>query len=280
VGILETICEERKADVARRRRGTPASSLERRAGPIRPAFGRASGRAADAAVTGLHTAAAAGRRPLLIAECKKASPSRGLMVPDYDPERLASAYERGGALMVSVLTEPEHFLGSDEHLRAVRAAIGLPVLRKDFVVDPYQILEAWAIGADAILLIAAALDGSRMLELAAAARELGLSVLAEAHDAREIELAASAKPDAIGVNSRDLRDFSVDPARAAALLECIPPGAMRVAESGMKSPADAAALRSAGFDAFLVGEALAAAPDPEAATRAFAVAIEARGDRP
>jgi indole-3-glycerol phosphate synthase len=175
--------------------------------------------------------------------------------------------------MISVLTEPRRFLGSDEHLRAVRGAVGLPVLRKDFIVDSYQILEAWAIGADAILLIAAALGEGELLELAACARELDLGVLIEAHDEAEIERAEAAKPDAIGVNSRDLRDFTVDPGRSAALFRRLPEGALRVAESGMKEPRDAAVLRAAGFDAFLVGEALATAADPEAATRAFVSAI-------
>jgi indole-3-glycerol phosphate synthase len=261
MGILETICEERKGDVARSRRERPPSSLEREAGPALPAFARAGAGAA---------------RPLLISECKKASPSRGLLVADYDPVRLAAAYERGGAGMVSVLTEPRRFLGSDDHLRAVRKAVALPILRKDFLVDPYQVLEAWSIGADAILLIAAALGEAQMLELAAAARELGLSVLAEVHGADEIQKAAAASPDAIGVNSRDLRDFSVDPARASELIRDLPRSALHVAESGMKSPEDAALLRAAGFEAFLVGEALATAPDPEASARAFSVAIGAR----
>jgi len=270
VGILETICEERGADAARLRRERPPSSLERSSGPVRPAFGRASGRA----FTGGEGAAPGARRPpLLIAECKKASPSRGLLVPDYDPVRLASAYERGGAGLISVLTEPRHFQGSDEHLRAVRTAVGLPVLRKDFIVDPYQVLEAWAIGADAILLIAAALGSDQMLELAAAARELGLGILAEAHDPGEVEKAAAARPDAIGVNSRNLRDFSINPSRATSLIGLLPEGTLRVAESGMKVPKDAAALRAAGFDAFLVGEALATAPNPEAATREFIAAL-------
>jgi indole-3-glycerol phosphate synthase len=255
VGILETICEERKADVARLKRERPASSLERSAGPVRPAFGK--------------------RAPILIAECKRASPSRGLMVSDYDPARLAAAYERGGARMLSVLTEPRHFLGSDDDLRAARAAVSLPVLRKDFVVDPYQVREAWAIGADAILLIAAALSEPQAIELAAAAHELGLAVLVETHDEIEIEIATAARPDAIGVNSRDLRDFSVDSSRAVALASLLPRVCARVAESGMKRPEDAAALRAAGFDAFLVGEALATAPNPEAAARAFADAIAA-----
>jgi indole-3-glycerol phosphate synthase len=268
MGILETICGERRADAARARRERRPSSLERAAGPPRPAFRAAVSRPGEKS-----------RRPLLIAECKKASPSRGLLVRDFDPARLALAYERGGAGMISVLTEPRRFLGSDEHLRAVRDAVGLPVLRKDFIVDPYQILEAWAIGADAILLIAASLEDNELLELAASARELGLGILVEAHDEREIDRALAATPDAIGVNSRDLRDFTVDPARAAALLGLLPEGVLRVAESGMKEPRDAAALRAAGFDAFLVGEALATAVDPEAAARAFVQAIAAEGAR-
>ena len=264
MGILETICGERRADAARARRERPPSLLRREAGPIRPSFGRPG---------------PGGRRPrpILIAECKRASPSRGLIVPDYDPVGLASAYERGGARLVSVLTEPRHFLGSDEHLSAVRAAVGLPVLRKDFVVDPYQVLEAWAIGADAILLIAAALGDGQMRELAAAARELGLGVLAEVHGEGEIEMAAAAGPDAVGVNARDLEDFSVDPSRAARLAGLLPDRAARVAESGMRKPEEAAALRAAGFEAFLVGEALAASPDPEAAARGFVGAIGGRG---
>jgi indole-3-glycerol phosphate synthase len=264
MGILETICGERRADAARLRRERPPASLAREAGPPRPAFARADAGAAKSAAGG------GGR---LIAECKKASPSRGLMLKDYDPVSLALAYERGGALMISVLTEPRRFLGSDEDLSAVRGAVGLPILRKDFIVDPYQVREAWAIGADAVLLIAAALERNELLELAAAARELSLSILVEVHDEAEIEKALSIRPEAIGVNSRDLRDFTVDPGRAAALFRLLPEESSRVAESGMKSPKDAAALRAAGFDAFLVGEALGTAPDPESMTRAFVTAI-------
>jgi indole-3-glycerol phosphate synthase len=268
MGILDTLCDERRADSARARRERPPSSLAREAGPPRPSFRAAWPRAGEKS-----------RHPLLIAECKKASPSRGIMVGDYDPVNLALAYERGGAGMISVLTEPRRFLGSNDELCAVRGAVGLPVLRKDFIVDPYQVLESWAIGADAILLIVAALAEAQLLELAAAARELGLGVLVEAHDEEEIERARAAKSGAIGVNSRDLRDFTVDPRRAAALFGLLPEDALRVAESGMKEPRDAAALRAAGFDAFLVGEALATARDPEKAARAFASALAAGAAR-
>jgi indole-3-glycerol phosphate synthase len=195
------------------------------------------------------------------------------MVRDYDPAALARAYERGGAGMVSVLTEPRRFLGSDEDLARVREAVGLPILRKDFVVHRYQVLESWAIGADAILLIAAALGRAELLELAAAARELGLEVLVEVREAPEIEKAAAAKPDAMGVNARDLRDFSVDRSRAASLAALLPSGPILVAESGLRSGADAAALRGSLFRGFLVGEALATAADPEAKAREFVEAI-------
>lgn len=259
MGILETLCAERRADAALQRRERPPSSLQRVAGPPRPCFARPLG------APGF----------LLIAECKKASPSRGLMVEDYDPVALAASYERGGAGMVSVLTEPRHFLGADGHLVAVRAAVGLPVLRKDFIVDPYQVLQAWALGADAILLIAAALEAGQLMELAAAARELGLCVLAELHEPSELERALAAGPDAVGVNARDLRDFRVDSSLAGTMAALLPEGTMRVAESGLSSPQGAAALLAAGYRGFLVGEALATAQDPEARTREFTAALTA-----
>ena len=265
MGILEAICEERRAAVARAKRERSFSSLVRGADAPRPAF-RTLARASSA----FNPRRAPG---FLIAECKKASPSRGLMIADYDPVGLARAYERGGASMVSVLTEPLRFLGADKDLTAVRAAVGLPVLRKDFVVDPYQITEAWALGADAILLIASALFETEMLEFSAAAHELGLAVLAEVRCEEELGRAMAAAPDAIGVNSRDLRDFSVDTRRAKALFGKLPEGTPRIAESGIRFPCDVAALRAVGFEGFLVGEALATAVDPEAATRALVDAI-------
>jgi indole-3-glycerol phosphate synthase len=262
MGILETICEERRADAARNKRRRPASSLAREASPPRPAF-RAIGAKRDD-----------NRGGLLIAECKRASPSRGLMLENYDPVHLARAYERGGAGLVSVLTEPRHFLGADGHLAAVRGAVGLPVLRKDFVVDPYQIVEACAIGADAILLIADALGESELCDFGAQAHELGLSVLVELREAEQLEKVLAAEPDAVGVNSRDLRDFSVHRDRAAALAKllalAIPKGTLLVAESGMRTADDVAALQKAGYRGFLVGEALATAAAPEAAARLLA----------
>jgi indole-3-glycerol phosphate synthase len=265
MGILETICEERRADAARNKRERPASSLEREASPPRPAFRAESHRSASPS-------------GLLIAECKRASPSRGLLVEAYEPVRLARAYERGGAGLVSVLTEDRHFLGADEHLALVRQAIGLPVLRKDFVVDPYQIDEAWAIGADAILLIADALGENELCDFGSRAHELRMSVLVELRELDQLGKVLAAKPDAVGVNSRDLRDFSVHrdkaTAMAAYLKAALPEGTLLVAESGMRATGDLAALREAGYRGFLVGEALATASDPEAATRLFTAAAK------
>jgi indole-3-glycerol phosphate synthase len=218
---------------------------------------------------------------LLIAECKKASPSRGLIVESYDPVFLAREYERGGAGMVSVLTEPHRFLGSDAHLASVRSAIGLPVLRKDFIVEEYQVLESWAIGADAILLIVAALDSSRLLQLAQAACGLGLSVLVETHTEKEIEtaldlvarLSRDSSSIAIGVNARDLTSFSVDHKRAASRASLLKESPFSVAESGLTRPEEAAALKASGYRGFLVGEALASSANPAEKVRDFVSAI-------
>ncbi|MEI6386429.1 MAG: indole-3-glycerol phosphate synthase TrpC [Spirochaetota bacterium] len=258
MGILETICEARLADVELARTERPESGLWRRTSAPRRAFAKASA-------------------PFLIAECKRASPSRGLMVRDYDAAKLARAYESGGAGVISVLTEERHFQGSTSHLVAVREVVGLPLLRKDFMVDAYQLRESWAMGADAILLIVAAIDRGLLLELAAGARELGLSILVEVKEPDEIETALAAAPDAVGVNARDLRDFSVDTGKSAALARELaaqaPPGLALVAESGMREPSDAAALRLCGYDGFLVGEALATSGQPGDMARAFVEAI-------
>jgi len=279
MGILETICEERREEVARLAKMRPLSSLVRTAGTPRQAFPpRKSASPPHQPATQLPAQGGGLRgRPFLIAECKRASPSKGLMLADYDPVALAKAYERGGASLVSVLTEPRHFLGEAAHLAAVRTALGLPVLRKDFIVDAWQLRESWALGADAILLIAACLDPSQLMEFAAEARELGLSVLVETREPSEIGPALAAGPDAIGVNARDLRDFSVSASVPLAMLAEIarsaPVELPRIAESGLKKGLDALPLRDAGYDGFLVGEALATAADPEAATRDFVATI-------
>lgn len=270
MSILETICEERREAVARARRERPASSLERGTRPVRPSF--APRRPEGGRPRG---------RPFLIAECKRASPSRGLLVPDYDPAALAQAYEEGGAALVSVLTEPRHFLGAETHLSAVRAAVELPLLRKDFIVDPWQLRETWALGADALLLIAACLEPSLLAELAAGARELGLSTLVELREAEELDAALRARPSALGVNARDLRDFSLSPGRSLELLREIeaqaPPELPRVAESGLRRGSEARPLLEAGYDGFLVGEAFATAAEPAAAVAAFLAELGAGG---
>lgn len=212
-------------------------------------------------------ALSASGRPNVIAECKRRSPSRGILRRDYRPEAIAAAYERNGAAAVSVLTEPTFFDGSLDHLRAVRAAVGIPVLRKDFIVSPYQLLEAATAGADAVLLIAAALDDAALGALRSRATELNLGVLVEVHDADELERAVRAGATVIGVNNRNLRTLAVDVEASHRLATQMPPGAIGVAESGLRTSADVARLGAAGYSAFLIGETFMTAPDPGAALR-------------
>jgi indole-3-glycerol phosphate synthase len=205
----------------------------------------------------------------LIAEVKRASPSKGAINPGLDPARLAQAYERGGAVAVSVLTDRAHFGGSLEDLRAVRAAVTLPVLRKDFIVSAFQVREARAHGADAVLLIAAAAPMQELAALRELARELGLAVLFEVHEESELEAAALCKPDLLGINARDLKTLQVHAdafARLAPLARGIAP---LVAESGVRTAVDARRYRDEGASMILVGEALSSAPDPESAARAL-----------
>jgi indole-3-glycerol phosphate synthase len=203
----------------------------------------------------------------LIAEVKKASPSKGLIRPDFDPSAHARAYEAGGAACLSVLTDEQYFQGSDAYLIAARDAVSLPVLRKDFTVDPYQVVEARSLGADAILLIVAALDDAALAELEAAAIEQGLDVLVEVHDEHELDRALKLRSRLIGVNNRDLRDFSVDTSRSWKLKALAPPDCTFVAESGLTTRADLEAIAGHGVRCFLVGEALMRHADVEAATR-------------
>ena len=203
----------------------------------------------------------------LIAEIKKASPSKGLIRPDFDPPAHARAYEEAGAACLSVLTDMPYFQGHDDYLIAARAACSLPCLRKDFIVDPWQVTEARALGADAILIIAAALDDGEMAEIEAAAIEHGMDALVEVHDAREFERALRLKSRLIGVNNRDLRDFSVDFARTYELVDHAPEGCTFVAESGLGSKAELDAMAAHGVRCFLVGESLMREPDVAAATR-------------
>ena len=214
----------------------------------------------------------------VIAELKKASPSKGLIRASFDPVELARELEQAGAACLSVLTDEEFFQGSLENLRKASAAVSIPCLRKDFIVDEFQLLEARANSADAVLLIVAALSQSELEKLAQGAREQALDVLCEAHDAQELQRALDAGCDLIGVNTRDLKTFKVDLTTAFGLAEKFPANVVRVAESGIHSAEDVARLRAAGYDAFLVGESLMRAERPGEALREL-LGVPVREDR-
>jgi indole-3-glycerol phosphate synthase len=214
----------------------------------------------------LQTRVAAGAAAV-IAEIKKASPSAGVIRADFNPVEIARDYAQQGAACLSVLTDESFFQGSDSYLSAARAACSLPVLRKDFLIDPYQVWEARAIGADAILLIVAALSDAQMAELEAVALELGMAVLVESHDAAELERALRLRTPLIGIDNRDLRRFDTDIQRSIDLLSAVPADRLLISESGIRSRADVAILRQAGIHAFLVGEGLMRAASPGAALR-------------
>lgn len=254
---LAEICATKREEVAARKAATSLDALDRAASQrdAPRGFRRA-----------LETKIASGH-PALIAEIKKASPSKGLIRADFRPADHARAYSRGGAACLSVLTDRPYFQGDETYLEAAREAVSLPVLRKDFTLDPWQVAEARAIGADAILLIVAALEDAELLELESAALERGLDVLVEVHDERELERAQRLQSRLIGVNNRDLRTFTTDLATSERLAAIAPPEALLVAESGINGHADIARLSSAGIRAFLVGESLMRAHDVAAATR-------------
>ena len=253
---LIEICDVKRQEVARRKAATSIASLQTRAAEQTPP--RGFRRALDAAsLSGFG----------LIAEVKKASPSKGLIRANFDPPAHAAAYAAGGAACLSVLTDEPYFQGADAYLVAARAACVLPVLRKDFMVDPWQVLESRALGADAILIIVAALDDGLMREIEDAALGLGMDALIEVHDEAELERALALRSRLIGVNNRDLRDFSVDFARTYELVDKAPAGCTFVAESGLGSHDDLVAMSGHGVRNFLVGETLMRQADVESATR-------------
>jgi indole-3-glycerol phosphate synthase len=253
---LAEICATKREEVQARKGLATVDDLDRAAATATPPRGFRKALEAKAA-TGFG----------LIAEIKKASPSKGLIRADFRPAEHAVAYERGGAACLSVLTDAPYFQGHEDYLMDARAACTLPVLRKDFTVDPWQVAEARAIGADAILIIVAALEDAPMAEIEAAALERGMDLLVEVHDEAEMERAARLKSRLIGVNNRDLKTFRTDLGTTERLVPLAPEGALLVGESGINSHADCRRLAEAGVRCFLVGESLMRQGDVEAATR-------------
>jgi indole-3-glycerol phosphate synthase len=260
--ILERIAAYKREEVASRKAARPLAEMEAAA---RSASEPRGFRAA------LERAHGPGRLAL-IAEIKKASPSRGLIREDFDPPALAKAYEEGGAACLSILTDAPSFQGADDYLVAARAATALPCIRKEFLVDPWQVAESRALGADAILVILAMVDDALAADLMAAARAYGMDVLVETHDAAEMARAARLGADLVGVNNRDLRTFAVDLAVTERLAAAAPANALLVTESGIFTPADAARLERSGARAMLVGESLMRQADVASATRALLAA--------
>jgi indole-3-glycerol phosphate synthase len=256
-GMLERICADKRRAVAEAKTSRPLGVVELRAAGVAPPRGF---------IAALERALAA-KRYGLIAEIKRASPSRGVIRADFDPSRLAQAYERGGATCLSVLTDAPYFQGLPVHLEMARRAIALPILRKDFMLDPYQVVEARAMGADCILLIMAALSDAQAGELEEAALSYGMDVLAEVHDRAELDRALRLSSRLIGINNRNLNTLDISLEMTEELAGTLPPGRIAVSESGLNTPADLARMAQAGAHCFLVGEALMKQADVEGATR-------------
>ena len=256
-------------DVLRRIIRHKAREVSERAArtPLRVLGERAEAQAAPRGFAAALRARVAAGEPAVIAELKKASPSKGVLREDFEPEAIARGYAAGGAAALSVLTDEAFFQGADRHLVEARAASGLPVLRKDFIIDAWQVWEARALGADCILLIVAALGDALLNELAALATHLGMDVLVEVHDAAELERAAHLEPLLLGINNRDLRTFETTLDTTLDLLDRIPAGRTVITESGIHTRADIARMRSAGVHGFLVGEAFMRAGHPGAKLR-------------
>ena len=251
MSILERIVAAKRTEVAAARKRAPEVKLDA-APPVRDFI-----------------AALRAKRPAVIAEIKRASPSKGLLRSNFDPAAIAKSYEKGGAACMSVLTDKEFFQGAAEHLSAARGACALPVLRKDFLIDPYQVFESRALGADCVLLIAACLEDRQMRELEALARSVGMAVLVEVHDGEELERALKLDTPLLGINNRNLRTFETRLETTLELLPRVPHDRLVITESGILSRADVARMRQRGVEAFLVGEAFMRARDPGAELKAL-----------
>ena len=257
--ILDRICADKRRHIAACKAARPQTEIELLASNVRETSGFAAA---------LRAALSAGGYGL-IGEIKKSSPSRGLIREDFEPASLARAYQAGGATCLSILTDIPYFQGHNDYLTAARAATGLPVLRKDFTLDPYQVFEARAIGADCILLIMAALDDAEAKDLADLARELQMDVLVEVHDEVELDRALVLESPLIGINNRNLKSLEVDVAITEQLAPKMPSDRIGISESGLVTPADLARMASSGVRCFLIGESLMRQDDVEKATRAL-----------
>lgn len=265
MNILDRIVDDTLLETARRKTAVPISRLM-----DAPLFRRRTS-SLEKALRGEDLA--------VIAEVKKASPSKGVIREDFDPVTIARGYEDAGAAAISILTEPQHFQGSLDHLLAVRESSTLPLLRKDFIVDLYQLYEARAAGADAVLLIAAILDGEQLHDLLEATRELEMSALVEVYEVRELDRIDFDEVSILGVNNRDLRTFEVDIDHSLRVFEHVPPDVVRVSESGLSTSADLVHLRRHGIDAVLIGETLMRRDDPGAALRRLREEVRSEFER-